>query len=123
MKILLIQDEGVNIDLEKSTTLLNDLCGAIKCESYNIPIRLDSKSTFINLKKEIEILNQKTSSIKRDYTLYLTFRRYVDNYFAHSAKNIVIWSFWGWEYYTNLPLENGLFYTSIVATIYPADKK
>ena len=115
MKILLIQDEGVNIDLEKSTTLLNDLCGNIKCESYNIPIRLDSKSTFINLKKEIEILNQKTSSIKRDYTLYLTFRRYVDNYFAHSAKNIVIWSFWGWEYYTNLPLENGLFY--IIADI------
>jgi len=119
MKILLIQDEGVNIDLEKSTTLLNDLCGTIKCESYNIPIRLDSESTFINLKKEIEILNQKTSSIKRDYTLYytlyLTFRRYVDNYFAHSAKNIMIWSFWGWKYYTNLPLENGLFY--IIADI------
>ena len=67
MKILLIQDEGVNIDLEKSATLLNDLCGNIKCESYNIPIRLDSKSTFINLKKEIEILNQKTSSYKRLY--------------------------------------------------------
>jgi len=115
MKILLIQDEGVNIDLEKSATLLNDLCGNIKCESYNIPIRLDSKSTFINLKKEIEILNQKTSSIKRDYTLYLTFRRYVDNYFSHSAKNIMIWSFWGWKYYTNLPLENGLFY--IIADI------
>jgi len=64
MKILLIQDEGVNID---STTFLNDLCGTIKCESYNIPIRLDSESTFINLKKEIEILNQKTSSYKRLY--------------------------------------------------------
>ena len=47
--------------------------------------------------------------------MYLTFRRYVDNYFSHSAKNIMIWSFWGWKYYTNLPLENGLFY--IIADI------
>ena len=115
MKILLIQDEEVNMDLEKSVTLLNGLCDTIKFESYNIPIRLDSQSTSINLKKEIEILNQKTSGIERDYTLYLTFRRYVDNYFAHSAKNTMIWSFWGWRYYTNLPLENGLFY--IIADI------
>ena len=54
--------------------------------------------------------------------MYLTFRRYVDNYFAHSAKNIVICSFWGWEYYTNFR-EWIILYTSIVATIYPADKK
>ena len=27
----------------------------------------------------------------------------------------MIWSFWGWEYYTNLPIENGVFY--IVADI------
>ena len=56
MKILLIQDEGVNIDLEKSTTLLNDLCGAIKCESYNIPICLDSESTFIKVDRDFKDL-------------------------------------------------------------------
>jgi len=27
----------------------------------------------------------------------------------------MIWSFWGWEYYTNLPIENGVFY--IIADI------
>lgn len=110
MRILLIQDEGMNINIEKSAKLLNSICNAVEFESYHIPINLDSPSTYINLEKEVIILNQKTHSIERNYTLYITRRRYNDNYFAHSSKNTMIWSFWGWKDYTNLPLENGLFY-------------
>lgn len=115
MKILLIQDVGVNIDLGKSSRILNSVCKSIKLESYNAPINLDSLSSYINLEQEVSVLNQKISNIEKDYTLYLTYRRYIDNYFAHSFRDTMIWSFGGWEYYTNLPLENGLFY--IIADI------
>lgn len=115
MKILLVQDEGLNIDLEKASNILNSICENTKFENYNIPINLNSPSSHINLEREINILKQKISNIERDYTLYLTYRRYSDNYFAHSRENTMIWSFWGWQYYTNLPLENGLFY--IIADI------
>ncbi|MGB2842373.1 MAG: restriction endonuclease [Halobacteriota archaeon] len=110
MKILLIQDEGIKIDLERSSNILNSICNTIKFESYKNAINLDSPSSYINLEKEIAILNQTVSSIEKDYTIYITYRRYGDNYFAHSAQKTMILSFFGWEHYTNLPLENGLFY-------------
>lgn len=110
MKILLIQDKGIEIDLEKCSKLLNGICNTTKFESYKNAISLGSISTDINLKKEINLLNHKVSSIEKDYTLYITYRRYKDNYFDHSSQNTRILSFRGWEHYTNLPLENGLFY-------------
>lgn len=110
MKVLLIKDEGMEIDLEKSSNILNNICNSIKFKSYKKPISLSTLSTHINLKKEIKILNEKISSEEKDYTLYITYRKYRDNYFAHSSKNTMILSFLGWEHYTSLPLENGLFY-------------
>jgi len=110
MKILLIQDEGIEIDLERCSNILNGICNTIKFESYKNAVTLGSLSTHINLKKEINLLNQKVSSIEKDYTLYVTYRRYGDNYFIHSAQKTMILSFFGWDSYTNLPLENGLFY-------------
>jgi len=95
MKILLVQDEGLNIDLKRISNILNSICENVKFESYDTPVNLNSPSSYIDLKREVNILNQKTSDIKRDYTLYLTYRRYSDNYFAHSSKKTMIWSFWG----------------------------
>lgn len=110
MRILLIQDEGVNIDLETSSGILNGICDTVSFTGCKNPIYLGSQSSYINLEEEISILNKETSGIERDYTLYITYRRYSDNYFAHSSRNTMILSFWGWEHYTSLPLENGLFY-------------
>jgi len=115
MKILLVKDERIDVDLEKCADILNQICRYIEFKNYDIPIALANQSTYIDIKQEAIILNQKLSNIPRDYTLYITYRRYPDNYFAHSAKNTMIWSFWGWEYYTNLPIENGVFY--IIADI------
>ncbi|KYK38276.1 MAG: hypothetical protein AYK18_17520 [Theionarchaea archaeon DG-70] len=118
MKILLVQDEGIKIDLERSSNILNDLCNTVRFESYKSPINVElpspysiiRKTSYISLKKETELLSQITSNIEKDYLFYVTSRRHRDNYFLHASGNVIICSFFGWEYYTNLPVENGLFY-------------
>lgn len=109
MKILLIQDR-IGIDLEKSCTILNRICKTIRFESYGKSINLGLSSTYIELKEETKALNQMISKIEKDYTIYITDRRYEDNYFFHKTEDGMILSFFGWEDYTSLPLENGLFY-------------
>ena len=107
MKILLVKDERIEVDLEKCANILNQICKYIEFKNHDVIIVLANQSTYIDIKQEAIILNQKLSNIPRDYTLYITYRRYPDNYFAHSAENTMIRSFWGWEYYINLPIENG----------------
>ncbi len=109
MKILLVQDKGINIDFEKSCRILNNICGATTFESYENAVTLDTPSSFINLKREINVLNGVTSTA-RDYAIYATYRAYADNYFFHSSQKTMLLSFSGWMHYTSLPLENGLFY-------------
>ncbi len=115
MEILVVRDNDIDIDIKKCTNILNQICKNVKFKGYNTPINLGNPDTYVDMEKETTILNQKLSHRKRDYTLYVTYRKHPDNYFAHSIRNTMIWSFWGWEYYTNLPLENGLFY--IIADI------
>lgn len=110
MKILLVRDERVRIDLEKSADALNHICNTIEFESHKNSINLGPLSSYINFNNELDSLEQKLSGVGRDYTVYVTFRRFADNWFFHAARNIMILSFFGWEHYTNLPLENGLFY-------------
>ena len=42
MKVLLIKDEGIEIDLEKSSNILNNICNSIKFKNYKNPFLLVS---------------------------------------------------------------------------------
>jgi hypothetical protein len=106
----MIQDEGISIDLEKSAIILNNICNSIKFETYSKSVPISPTPPYIELKEEAESINRCLRSISRNYTIYVTNRRYRDNYFYHEATNTMILSFFGWQHYTNLPLENGLFY-------------
>lgn len=109
MKTLLVKDEQISIDLEKCASILNSICSNVTFETQNEPFRLDSHSKAINLDREIDILTKHFSNDK-NCIFYITYRKYEDNYFFHSVGNTLILSFYGWDQYTNLPLENGIFY-------------
>lgn len=110
MRILLVLDEGLNIDLERSINILNTVCNTVSFDSCKDVVNTGSRSSYVDLEKEIDVLNRRLIDSKRDYTIYVTLRRFEDNWFFHSTRNTMILSFFGWEHYTNLPLENGLFY-------------
>ncbi len=110
IKILLLEDRDVTINLGDIVTNLNRVFSSIEFESYPEPRALNSLSKDIDFKKEILDLKEYFSRTEKDYLIYVTLRKYTDNYFYHSTQNIMILSFANWEFYTSLPLENGLLY-------------
>lgn len=110
MNVLLVRDEDINIDFDRSVNILNSICSTIKFDFYKNFININSQTSNINFIKEIFILDEKLSGVERDYIIYITNRKYENNYFYYLTDKYMILSFYGWEHYTNLPLENGLFY-------------
>ena len=108
MHILLIKDGNVIINLKEVTHLLNSICNTATFEYYPPDFSSGDKSEFIDLEPEVEKIFTETSKIIKDFTIYLTNRRYRDNFFFYTENNVQIISFYGWEYLTNLPKENGL---------------
>jgi len=110
MKVLLIKDEKIDIDLERCVTILNTICNSVSFESHDKALRLNSPSAEIDFDREVNILSKRFPSDEWDCIFYTTYRKYRDKYFFHSVGNALILSFYGWDQYTNLPLENGIFY-------------
>lgn len=110
MKILLVQDEGVNTDLSKCANILNGISNTVNFEHLKGIVSINPSSSNVEFIKEVNLLSEELSEIKRDYVIHITFRKYPDNFFYHAIHNTMILSFFGWKNYTNLPLENGLFY-------------
>ncbi|MCX5999625.1 MAG: restriction endonuclease [Chloroflexi bacterium] len=109
MRILLIQDVNLNLDLTRCANILNELCKANIFLVYEEPLVLKPQSTDIDYPKEEEHLRSKLVDIKADHIFYITKRKYRNNYFFYS-NYVTILSLFGWNYYTQLPIENGLFY-------------
>jgi hypothetical protein len=110
VKILLARGRDIDIDLKRSADILNRVCSEIEIETCEGPIDFGTVSSYIVFEEEIGSLDKSLSRISRDYVIYVTSRKYPDNYFYYAAEDMMILSFSGWKYYTNLPLENGLFY-------------
>jgi len=106
----LARGEDIEIDLKRSADILNKLCNTIDFECHEKPISLAPADSHIDFEDEIESLSKRLSETEKDYVMYVTCRKYPDNYFYHASNNAMILSFSGWKYYTNLSLENGLFY-------------
>jgi len=110
LRILLVKDKGIELDLGKSARILSKACQHASFTALEKPIHLDRGLLPVDISKVVDRLQGRLSRIGRDYVVYATPRRYVDNWFFHAMRNTMILSFFGWEHYTNLPLENGLFY-------------
>ena len=110
MKILLVQDKGIELDLRKCSQILSKACQHTSFSVWEKPIHLGRGPLPAHISKEVGLLRKQLSGIDEDYVVYATLRRYEDNWFYHAIRNTMILSFFGWKHYTTLPMENGLFY-------------
>lgn len=110
MRIFLVQDERARLDLKKCVQILNQVCQHTSFDMLEKPISLGQDLIPSDISEQVGLLSERLSGIDRDYVIYITLRRYDDNWFFHAMRNTMILSFFGWEYYTTLPMENGLFY-------------
>lgn len=110
MRIFLVQDEGLKLDLGKSSQILNKACQHTSFDAWEKPTHLGRGSLPADISKEVDLLREQLLGTDKNYVVYATPRRYEDNWFFHSMRNTMILSFFGWHDYTTLPLENGLFY-------------
>ena len=109
MKILLMQDKDV-LPLKEISNRLNRISKNVTFETSSAKLAQDS-SLSIQIREASELEKKIEKNVKQyDLLFLITERRYVDNFFYHKASKTVILSFAGWEFYTNLPIENGVVY-------------
>lgn len=115
MKIILVRDKDITIDLARVATILNKFCRSVKFDFYAKPVipdvaceHEDVMGSTVNFDQEINMLMHELLHVQKGYTIYVTARRYPDNYFYHATQTFMILSFYGWQHYTSLPKENGL---------------
>jgi len=110
MRILLSFDEKFPVNKEKLTKLVQKETKYVKFELYN-GINILSKGLITKPETFKDVL-RKFEAIKNsyDHIFYFTLKQYVDNFFFHEYDSLVIMSFFGWEYLTDLPMSNGVLY-------------
>ncbi|MCP4583031.1 MAG: toll/interleukin-1 receptor domain-containing protein [candidate division Zixibacteria bacterium] len=110
MKILLYSDNTIDIKLKKIVSCLNNTFDNIAffegTSKFTIKGNVISyPSTYTKLPKAI-----KTQALKYDLIICASDRRYDNNFFFEYAGNIVILSLHGWEYLSNVSVNNGFVY-------------
>jgi len=115
--VLLATDGRINVQVDALATALNRVCKHIKFACRTEPIDLgkgpvSNPATYERIAGVTEPLLDQHSLV-----LIASELRYDNNYFWDSDGDVVIASFWGWEWLTNLPKTNGMvgFIDSILA--------
>lgn len=108
MRILLVKDTTIDLDLTQSVAILNKLCKTLTFEEYDHTLKMPS--TNIELTDTESRLKTLVLKNKVDHVFLSTSKPYSNNYFFYSSDKTTVLSFFGWNHYTNLPAENGLFY-------------
>jgi len=110
VQVKLVGDESSikKISFLKIVEVLNAICESVTFSVHpDIFERTnDSEIDFTKDATELSILT-KTNSSK---VIYVTFRKFSDNFFSHETKKLMIISLYGWMHYSSLPVENGLVY-------------
>ena len=107
MKILLLFDKELELDKVAFTKFLNDKVNYINfvlstCSMTISNYLMTKPETFDIVRKQItEDLNQ------YDRFFCFTDKQYDDNFFLHEDKHLSIFSFYDWDYLTDLPISNG----------------
>jgi hypothetical protein len=110
VKILLVRDDNISIDLGKSVEILNRICRTVEFNFLPKPLTISSNESSINFAKDAIALTKGLRDFQENSIIYVTKKQYPDNYFYRATRDIMILSFSQWSHYTNLPLENGLFF-------------
>jgi len=110
MNLLLIFDRDFDINKEVLSNFLKkqnfqSIITTIYQKNIEIKERFITKpSSFNQIKNNIDNIDNYNKII------VFTNKQYEDNYFFHTEDNIVICSFYGWKYFTNLSKSNGIIY-------------
>ena len=109
MKILLVFDEKFPVDKDKLTKLVQLKTKFVEFELYNEKFTLHTE--FITKPKTFtDVHGQLKSKKNYDRIFCFTLKQYDDNFFFHEQDNLVIFSFYGWNFLTDLPMSNGILY-------------
>ncbi len=110
LRAVLYKEQTVAIALNELVERLNGLCSGIRFElgssRFVVPTPIVSHP-----ESHRQIADKLGAEAKEaDWVIVATNRRYDNNYFFQAHRNIIPVSFFGWEYLTQLPLNNGLAY-------------
>lgn len=110
MKFILAQDNTLRLKLPKLIKLLKSKCTSV--QFAHLKPGYDAPDEYISCPAtHHKYLKKLKPSLKEDeYILLLTEKQYDNNYFYEEESQLIIVSFFGWKYLTNLPAENGLVY-------------
>ncbi len=119
----LLFDKDFQIDKTKLEKFLNGVVSEIEFKIYDKDFFIDDK--IISKPSTFNKIHSNVGDIKSyDKTFCFTQRQYIDNYYFHGHKNLTIFSLYGWNHLTNLPISNGVIYfivDYISLTINPTD--
>lgn len=110
MKILLVFDDQFPVDKDKLIKLVQAKSEFIKFDLHQVKLSLVSglvskPDTFIEVQKLLEGVSGKYNKV-----FCFTQQQYNDNFFFHEHHDLTIFSFYAWNYLTDLPLSNGVLY-------------
>lgn len=105
-KRVILSNDGVEINLNSIIGFLNDISNYFVFEIYPDDIAIDDA---VITPKTYSKLNLKVSN-DIYFIMIFTDKQYYNNYFFDPDNNVVIASFFGWEYLTNLHKSNGAAY-------------
>ena len=108
MNLLLIFEKKFDINKEAlSNFLKTQNFQSIKITIYKKNIEI--KERFISKPSSFNQINNSINTTENyDKVIVFSDKQYEDNYFFHTQNNIIICSFYGWEYFTNLSKSNGI---------------
>lgn len=113
MDINIIIDNTLTVDVEKLELLLNENTTFIKFKIYKNDLIWEEE--YIEFPEThagiFSLLSEEEQN--SDYTFLFTEQPYGNNYFFEGYKNFVPFSFWDWDFLTNLPRENGILYFAL----------
>jgi nucleotide-binding universal stress UspA family protein len=111
MKILVYEDETLEMNLDAVSSGLNAASGSVlDVQKGKAKFRIAGHTIYYPDSYDGLPHKLREEAEGADLSLYFTRKRYDNNYFFHSNENLVIVSFYAWEQLTTLPVENGVVY-------------
>jgi hypothetical protein len=115
--VLLATDGTIPIQTKELAKALNRICKHIKFDSAKEPIGI--KGAYVSSPESYKKIEKRTTPLLKSHSTILiaTALPYDNNWFMESHGKVVILSFSGWDFLTNIPANNGMagFVARIVA--------
>lgn len=110
MKINIIIEKELQIQIPKLKQFLNSNSTFLNFEVYDSSFTLDD-SFIVYPTTHFKILEQYTDKENdSEFNFHFTNLPYANNFFFEGLDSLVPFSFYAWNYLTNLPIENGILF-------------